>query len=95
MKELLPVVGDRTLARRLVRAGIQGADGARALAHFREHLLSLANRMHPCPPLGQRFVFAAFGLGGKLFAALDGIGGGAKLQFRLAVQFIGLQHIAQ
>ena len=34
MKELLPVVGDRTLARRLVRAGIQGADGARALAQI-------------------------------------------------------------
>ena len=34
MKELLPVVGDRTLARRLVRAGIQGADGARALARI-------------------------------------------------------------
>ena len=33
-KELLPVVGDRTLARRLVRAGIQGADGARALAQI-------------------------------------------------------------
>ena len=34
MKELLPVVGDRTLARRLVRAGIQGAEGARALAQI-------------------------------------------------------------
>ena len=34
MKELLPVVGERTLARRLVRAGIQGADGARALAQI-------------------------------------------------------------
>ena len=34
MKELLPVVGDRTLARRLVRAGIQGADGARSLAQI-------------------------------------------------------------
>lgn len=34
MKELLPVVGDRTLARRLVRAGVQGADGARALAQI-------------------------------------------------------------
>ena len=34
MKELLPVVGDRTLARRLVRAGIQGVDGARALAQI-------------------------------------------------------------
>ena len=32
IKELLPVVGDRTAARRLVRAGVQGADGARALA---------------------------------------------------------------
>lgn len=34
IKELLPVVGDRTVARRLVRAGVQGADGARALARI-------------------------------------------------------------
>lgn len=32
VKEILPVVGDRTLARRLVRAGVQGAEGAAALA---------------------------------------------------------------
>ena len=34
VKEILPVVGDRTLARRLVRAGVQGAEGAAALAQI-------------------------------------------------------------
>jgi hypothetical protein len=61
------------------------------LAHFREHGLGLAHRMHPRAPLGQRFIVAALGLGDQLRAALDGIGGGAKLQLRLAVQLLGLQ----
>jgi hypothetical protein len=29
-----------------------------------------------------------------LLAALDGIGGGAKLQLRFAVQLFGLQHVS-
>lgn len=35
--------------------------------------------MHPRAPLRQRFIIATLGLGGELFAALDGIGGGAIL----------------
>ena len=59
------------------------------LAHFREHDLRLTHCMHPRAPLGQGFIVAALSLGGKLFAPLDGISGGAKLQLRLAVQLFG------
>ena len=52
-------------------------------------------RLHPRTPLGQRRVISALGLGGKLFAALNGIGSGAKLQLRLAVKFLGLQRVAK
>ena len=64
-----------------------------AFAHFREHGLGLAHRMHPRAPLGQRFIVAALGLGQQLLAAFDGIGGGTKLQLRLAVQLLSLQRV--
>ncbi len=75
--------------------GVSLARQVQPLAHFGKHRLGLAHRMHPRTPLGQRFIVSTLGLGGELFAALDGIGGGAKLQLRLAVQLLGLQHIAQ
>ena len=51
--------------------------------------------MHPRAPLGQGFIIVALSLSDQLRAALDGIGGGAKLQLRLSVQLLGLQHVAQ
>lgn len=51
--------------------------------------------MHPRAPLGQGVIVTAIGLGDQLRAVLDGIGGGAKLRLRLAVQFLGPQLVAQ